>query len=146
MPHTRPSSLTTEVMVVNRDGDLELYAVYDAPKQIAWSARGDLAFGVGPSHKLIPGFQDRGTPLQPWDISKATDDQSASGDRPKEASSELTDSRRVDDGPPSGGQGKPGTGKLPKSRTFSPASFRHYPLEPLAVRGDASIFAERMSE
>lgn len=133
-------------MVVNKDGDLELYAVYDTPKQVAWSARGDLAFGIGRSHKLIPGFQDRETSLQPWDVSKTTDDQFASAGRPKATRSGFTQNGRADDGLPFGDQESSGNRKQPKSRTYSPASFRHYPLELSAVRGDASTPAERTPE
>jgi hypothetical protein len=133
-------------MVVNRDGDLELYAVHDTPKQVAWSARGDLAIGVGRSHKLIPGFQDKEISPQPWDVSETIDDQFTSGGRPKATSSEFTDGRRHDDGFPPGAQESLGIGKQSKSRTFSPASFRHYPLELSTVRGDASIPVERTFE
>lgn len=45
-------------MVVTKDGDLEMYAIYDAPKQSVWSARGDLAFGSGVNLKTIPGLPD----------------------------------------------------------------------------------------
>ena len=146
VPHSHPHSLTSEVMVVNRDGDLELYAVHDTPKQVAWSARGDLAIGVGRSHKLIPGFQDREISPQPWDVSKTTDDQFAWGGRPGVTSSEFIDGRRHDDGFLPGAQESLGSGKQSKSRTFSPAAFRHYPLELSTVRGDASIPAERTLE
>lgn len=128
--------------MVNKDGDLELYAVHDTPKQVAWSARGDLAIGVGRSHKLIPGFQDKEISLQPWDAPRTTDDQFASGGRPSAISPEFTDSRRDADGFPSSVQESSGNGKQSKSRRFSPASFRHYPLELSAVRGDASAPAE----
>jgi len=42
-------------MVVNKDGDLELYALYDTPKQPIWSSRGDLAIGAGVGLKVIGG-------------------------------------------------------------------------------------------
>lgn len=113
---------------------------------MAWSARGDLAIGVGRSHKLIPGFQEREISQQPWDISRTTDDQFASDGRPKATSSKFTDSRRDADGFPSSTQESPGNGSQSKSRTFSPASFRHYPLELSTVRGDASVPAERTLE
>ena len=45
-------------MVVNRDGDLELYAVHDTPKQITWSSRGDLALGAGFGMKVLEGYHD----------------------------------------------------------------------------------------
>lgn len=35
-----------------------MYAVYDAPKQTAWSARGDLAFGSGVNLKTLPGLSN----------------------------------------------------------------------------------------
>lgn len=146
VPHSRLHSLTSEVMVVNKDGDLELYAVHDTPKRVTWSARGDLAIGVGRSHKLIPGFQVRETSPQLWDVPKTIDDQFASDGRPQATNSEFTDGRWDGDVFPLGAQESSGVGKQSKSRTFSPASFRHYPLEMPAVRGDASMLAERTPE
>ena len=49
-------------MVVNKDGDLELYAIYDTPKQPIWSSRGDLAIGAGVGLKIIGDYQNR-TPV-----------------------------------------------------------------------------------
>ncbi|KAH0828074.1 hypothetical protein J3R83DRAFT_3729 [Lanmaoa asiatica] len=146
VPHSHAYPLTSEVMVVNKDGDLELYAVHDTPKQVAWSARGDLVIGVGRSHKLIPGFQDRDISLPPWDVSRTMDDQFSPGGRPKATGSEFTDSRRGADGFPHSAQDSSGNEKQSKSRTFSPASFRHYPLELSTVRGDAPAPAERTPE
>ncbi|KAJ8583498.1 hypothetical protein M405DRAFT_884797 [Rhizopogon salebrosus TDB-379] len=53
----RAFSLASEVVVVNRDGDLELYALHDTPNQASWSARGDLAIGTGLGCKVLQGFQ-----------------------------------------------------------------------------------------
>ncbi|KXN85842.1 SEH-associated protein 4 [Leucoagaricus sp. SymC.cos] len=53
-----PHPLTSNVMVVNKEGDLEMYAIWDAPKQSGWSSRGDLAFGSGVNLKTIPGMPD----------------------------------------------------------------------------------------
>lgn len=55
-------------MVVNKEGDLELYAVHDTPKQVIWSARGDLAIGAGQSYRILPGFHEDEPPPQPWDV------------------------------------------------------------------------------
>ncbi len=55
-------------MLVNKDGDLELYAVHDTPVHPAWSARGDLALGVGCSYTVIPGITDTTSPPEPWEI------------------------------------------------------------------------------
>lgn len=50
--------MTSNVMVVNKDGDLELYAIHDTPKQLAWSARGDLALGGGLGLKILEGYKE----------------------------------------------------------------------------------------
>ncbi|KAJ6543876.1 hypothetical protein B0H19DRAFT_289302 [Mycena capillaripes] len=48
--------LTSNVMVVNKEGDLELYALHDTPKQAVWSSRGDLAISAGQSCRVFPGI------------------------------------------------------------------------------------------
>ncbi|KAK2460109.1 hypothetical protein APHAL10511_007875 [Amanita phalloides] len=45
--------ITTKIMVVNKEGDLELYAMHDAPKQTIWSPRGDLVIGGGNGFKIV---------------------------------------------------------------------------------------------
>ena len=55
---TQPRPLTSNVMVVNREGDLELYAMHDMPKQATWSARGDLAISVGQTCRVLQGFPE----------------------------------------------------------------------------------------
>ena len=59
MPNPNVSHpLASNVMVVNKDGDLELYAIYDTPKQPIWSSRGDLAIGAGVGLKIIGDYQN----------------------------------------------------------------------------------------
>ena len=72
VPTTHHCPLTSDVMVVNKDGDLELYALHDTPTHTPWSSRGDLAMGVGRSYRIIPGFCSRGTPPEPWDVVQAS--------------------------------------------------------------------------
>ncbi|KAJ6627385.1 hypothetical protein B0H10DRAFT_2161088 [Mycena sp. CBHHK59/15] len=50
--------LASNVMVVNKDGDLELYSLSDTPKQAIWSGRGDLAISAGQSCRVYPGITD----------------------------------------------------------------------------------------
>lgn len=59
-PSTQQHPLTSNVMVVNKEGDLELYAVHDTPKQAVWSARGDLAIAAQLSCRIIEGSRDPG--------------------------------------------------------------------------------------
>ena len=59
-PKSSPSQ-TSNVMVVSKDGDLEVYAIYAAPKQLAWSSKGSLVLGGGLELKSIEGYQDSDT-------------------------------------------------------------------------------------
>ncbi|KAL4248763.1 WD repeat mio family protein [Abortiporus biennis] len=68
VPSGDPCPLTSNVMIVNKDGDLELYAVHDTPTHTPWSPRGDLAIGIGCTYSILPGFHDREPPPEPWDI------------------------------------------------------------------------------
>ncbi|KAI0699871.1 hypothetical protein C8T65DRAFT_742322 [Cerioporus squamosus] len=68
VPSSKPHPLTSNVMLVNKDGDLELYAVHDTPVHAPWSSRGDLALGVGCSYTIIPGVTDPRPPREPWDL------------------------------------------------------------------------------
>ena len=142
-------------MVVSDNGDLELYAVHDTPKQAPWSARGDLAIGAGRSYKLINGFRDDEPVPEPWDLPTsqhhATRTESlARSDRTREESvirgrsrhflgdeeafAVLGDSATA--APTNLAASRPG-----KSRTYSPASFRNYhyehSAEPVAAHVDA---------
>ncbi|TFK44098.1 hypothetical protein BDQ12DRAFT_640512 [Crucibulum laeve] len=56
-PSTSSHPLTSNIMVVNKEGDLQLYAVHDTPKQATWSARGDLAIGAGLGLKILDGYR-----------------------------------------------------------------------------------------
>ncbi|KAG1739334.1 hypothetical protein EDB19DRAFT_1828902 [Suillus lakei] len=125
VPSKRSFSLTSQVMVVNKDGDLELYAVHDTPKQASWSARGDLAIGAGLGCKVLPGFEDRGVPPQPWDIH--VEDMTAGRGRGNTVTLPAF-GRGDEDGFPAL-DGKADPSKPVKARTYSPASFRHYALD-----------------
>lgn len=60
--------LTSNVMVVNPSGDLELYAVHDTPMHTPWSSRGDLLVPLGKSLRVLPGITETEPPPEPWDI------------------------------------------------------------------------------
>ncbi|KAF7331667.1 zinc-ribbon-16 domain-containing protein [Mycena kentingensis (nom. inval.)] len=57
VPSEKPQ-LTSNVMLVNRDGDLELYALHDTPKQSVWSSRGDLAISAGHTCRVFSGIME----------------------------------------------------------------------------------------
>ncbi|KAF7424357.1 hypothetical protein PC9H_009664 [Pleurotus ostreatus] len=156
-PHSHP--LTSNVMVVNREGDLELYAVHDTPKQAVWSGRGELAIGAGKSFRFISGFQDISPPPEPWDApaSDANHLQQKSSPRSRSHSLQRLDgSVRGRSGPRTNGSNSPALfgrgddegfpalslspyptsiaasntyGRSAKSRTYSPMSFRKYSLQ-----------------
>ncbi|KAI0746113.1 hypothetical protein C8Q76DRAFT_852601 [Earliella scabrosa] len=68
VPSAEQHPLTSNVMLVNKDGDLDLYAVHDTPVHTPWSSRGDLALGVGCSYTILPGITDTTPPREPWDL------------------------------------------------------------------------------
>lgn len=56
-------------MVVNKNGDLQLYAIHDTPKPTLWSSRGDLVIGAGESFKVLSASLDEeDIGREPWDI------------------------------------------------------------------------------
>ncbi|OAX31089.1 hypothetical protein K503DRAFT_121253 [Rhizopogon vinicolor AM-OR11-026] len=124
VPSKRAFSLTSEVMVVNKDGDLELYAMHDTPKQTSWSARGDLAIGTGLGCKALPGFDDRGVPPQLWDVH--VEEETTTRGRGKTIRQSMFGKGDEDGFPPLDSNASPS--KVMKVRTYSPASFRHYHL------------------
>lgn len=141
-------------MVVNKDGDLELYAAYDTPKQASWSARGDLIISAGLRCKVFPGFEDRGVPPQPWDI--RIEETTTSRGR-NETASLPAFGRGDEDGFPAlegkSVEDKSTPSKPIKTRTYSPASFRHYPLDqselsasPSSVNAQTPARAEAVQE
>lgn len=154
VPSAKTHPLTANVMVVNDSGDLELYAIHDTPKQAPWSARGDLAIGAGQSYKIVAGFCETEPPPEPWNLPTAQGhypaprtESLARSDRTREDSVVRGRSKNFSPTAPFGRSGggdeeafavlggsatgptnlaatRPG-----KSRTFSPASFRHYQFE-----------------
>jgi WD repeat-containing protein mio len=62
-------------MVVNKDGDLELYAVHDVPKHVIWSSRGDIAITAGQTLRILPGFNQAELSAEPWDAAARRESQ-----------------------------------------------------------------------
>lgn len=90
-------------MVVNKDGDLELCALHDTPKQVVWSARGDLAFGAGQAVRILPGFHDAEPSAKPQDGMMGQGMEGSHSDRTREASSGRSRGRSNPRGDPASG-------------------------------------------
>lgn len=140
-------------MVVNKEGDLELYAVHDTPKPTPWSSRGDLGVALSCSYRVFPGVRDLSPPPEPWDIqhhSSAPGSKAQSVDRyaAKEESISRGRTAHTDlSPPPLFGRGdedgfpalpvKPpaslSTSRPGRSRTYSPAALRHLQFEHSAL-------------
>ena len=145
VPSADPCPLTSDVMVVNREGDLELYAVHDTPVHNPWSARGELAMGIGRSYALMPAFHEPDPPPEPWEVDveppvqtttpHSVDKQLLHEDTPARGRGQLT--------PPTFGRGdEDGFPALPAKptanlaatrptpiRAYSPAALRHMHFE-----------------
>ncbi|KAK0452344.1 hypothetical protein EV421DRAFT_1768424 [Armillaria borealis] len=149
VPSTRAHPLSSNIMVVNKDGDLELHAIYDTPKQTSWSARGDLAIGAGLSYCVLSAVKDVETPPEPWDILKDDPESQGKSNPPSRSQSRRGRERTIplpdpdkSATPPLFGRGDeegfpPLTGGIaatkttanlaatrPEKRSFSPASLR----------------------
>lgn len=55
-------------MVVNKDGDLEVYSVHDIPSNCSWSHRGDLSLALGSSYRVFSTPEHVGSSPNPWDV------------------------------------------------------------------------------
>ncbi|KAF9462363.1 hypothetical protein BDZ94DRAFT_738933 [Collybia nuda] len=72
VPSPQRHPLTSNVMVVNKEGDLELYALHDTPKQAIWSARGDLAISAGQMCRVLEGFPEMNIEVEQWEGQNAS--------------------------------------------------------------------------
>ncbi|GBE80545.1 WD40 repeat-like protein [Sparassis crispa] len=150
VPSTETHPLTSNILVVNKEGDLELYAVHDTPKHTPWSVRGDLAIGIGCSYRILPGFHELGPPPEPWDIlmqpsipgSKAQSvdrnvrDESSVRGRGGHGTPAPTFGRGDEDGFPALPARTPtnlAATRPGRSRTYSPAALRNLHFEHSAV-------------
>lgn len=145
IPQADPSPLDSKLVVVNKEGDVELYAFHDTPKHPTWSARGDFVIGAGTSYRLTRGIHNLDPPLEPWDIIQTPVPKSRSlqniRDRDMPAkktvppeSSDLAEFGKSsqDDFPalvPSRRESSLTATRHMKGRTYSPASIRKYALD-----------------
>ncbi|OJA08206.1 hypothetical protein AZE42_08904 [Rhizopogon vesiculosus] len=89
-------------------------------------------FGLG--CKVLPGFEDRGIPPQPWDVD--VEEETATQGRGKTVRQLMFGKGGKDGFPPLDSDASPS--KVMKVRTYSPASFRHYPLKYSVVLSELS--------
>lgn len=55
-------------MVVNKEGDLEVYSVHDTPSNCSWSHRGDLSLALGTSYGVFSTPNYAGSGPNPWEV------------------------------------------------------------------------------
>ena len=60
--------MSSNLVVVNRDGDLEVYSAHDTPSNCSWSHRGDLSLALGSSYRIFSTPKDAGSSPNPWDV------------------------------------------------------------------------------
>ena len=134
VPESSSNPLYSNVMIVNKDGDLELYQVHDTPKQGCWSSRGALIVGAGKGLKVFEG-----RPVDPTDEEGT---RSTRISRSRSATGPLEESHSrgrgiklpaVSQPPPEETFGAPRSGVAAQlalssmnKRAYSPSSFRKY--------------------
>ena len=55
-------------MVINKEGDLEVYSVHDTPSNCSWSNRGDLYLALGTSYRIFSTPKHTGSNPNPWEV------------------------------------------------------------------------------
>jgi WD repeat-containing protein mio len=55
-------------VVINRDGDLEVYSVHDTPSNCSWSQRGELYLALGTSYRIFSPPKHPGSNPNPWEV------------------------------------------------------------------------------
>ncbi|KAH8119136.1 WD40 repeat-like protein [Phellopilus nigrolimitatus] len=60
--------LTSNIIVVSKEGDIEMHEMHDVPKHTAWSSRGELALGAGTQFRVFPGYHESEPPPEPWEL------------------------------------------------------------------------------
>ncbi|KAL5528601.1 hypothetical protein ACEPAF_7737 [Sanghuangporus sanghuang] len=144
-PYDHP--LTTNIVVVSKEGDIEMHEMHDAPKHTIWSSRGDLALGAGTHFRIFPGYYDNGPPPEPWELMGNLEDGEHvdakvlhdDGSRPQ--SRNGYDGRRTarqsrrDDNKSSLRASSLITTKKSVGRAFGPAAIRGYALDKSTSRG-----------
>ena len=145
-PSTNSHPLTSNLVLVNPEGDIEFHTLHDAPKQSLWSSRGDLAVGSGTKYRIFPGYRVSEPHLEPWNIHYTTGNelQSEATEKRGGGKASRSQSRRVSPERPGFGRGdKDGFPALSaaskestltasmylKSRQYSPSSPRRFPLD-----------------
>lgn len=60
--------MTSNMIVLGKDGELKPYVVNDIATHTIWSARGEALVGAGTQLHIFPGFRETAYPPEPWDI------------------------------------------------------------------------------
>ncbi|KAI0266669.1 hypothetical protein BC834DRAFT_872947 [Gloeopeniophorella convolvens] len=68
MPAIKPNPLSTSIMAIIRDDDLETAAIHDTPTHALWSARGNLAVAVGSAYRVFSSVQPAEAVPEPWAV------------------------------------------------------------------------------
>ena len=68
VPERSNNPLSSNLVVVNKEGDLEVYSVHDTPSNCSWNNRGDLSLALGSSYRIFPTPKHVGSSPNPWDV------------------------------------------------------------------------------
>ncbi|KAI5123084.1 hypothetical protein M0805_000518 [Coniferiporia weirii] len=151
-PNPVSHPLTSNIVVISKDGDIEMHKMHDIPKHAVWSPRGELALGAGTQFMVLPGYDDREHAPEPWELEadveaslerhnsnakgKASRPQSRMGENEKSAH------RRASKEGSSEARSIVRGSSLAATRigrTYSPASIRKYSVEHSSPRNNVAL-------
>ena len=68
VPECSSNPLSSNLVVINKEGDLEVYSVHDTPSNSSWSNRGDLYLALGTSYRIFSTPKHTGSSPNPWEV------------------------------------------------------------------------------
>ena len=123
--------LNTNMVLLSKEGDIEMHELRDTPKHSVWSSRGDVALGAGTQYRVFSSYSASEHIPEPWDlearVEASQEKHQENGIRkaptvPQQMHVSVRDSSLT-------------ATRLNQSRASSAAAIRKYSTEPSTVRG-----------
>lgn len=71
MPNVRQHPLTSSLITVTKEGDLEAASLHDIPTHAPWSSRGSLIISAATNYRVFHGIPPGDKPQEPWAVTSS---------------------------------------------------------------------------